>query len=137
MNLPITQTTIEDLKIFFFVVRPVDTTSAVLNVQEEGFSALAFNLEGAQQQFFNKYQGKEAMNAKSLGSVLVKDIQDLLESPLLAPDKADRPKADPMMTRDQFLNNMKFVADEYLEDEKDVKALEKLIKKLTGEITPA
>ena len=125
--IPITQTVTEELKIFFFVVRPAESASSVLNLQEQGFSALAFNLDDANAQFINKFQGKEALNAKNLGFVLVKDIQSLVETKLF---EMDKPEVKAQTTKEQFLLNMQLMAEEYVEDEKDAKTLNRIIKKM-------
>ena len=117
---------------YFFVLRPPHIT---VNVEEEGFAALAHTLEGAQAQL-NGYaasKGKKEVSYKVLGQVDVAQIMTQVDVPKALTDPPVALSLTPeakKLSKEQFLTSLQMTAEELMTDEKDKGKLLTIIEKL-------
>ena len=126
MNLPLSEVSKKDLKLFYFISRPMP-----LEVKNEGVvTSVGFDLETAIAKALQK--GPSGYSIKFVGSQLVKDIVDIVS---LSEKKVDQNPPSPQekvkkINFVQFKNNLLLVVDDFVEKKEDQIVLKRIIKEL-------
>ena len=122
----LTQNTNQELKLFFFAVRP---PNFVATVTEEGAAVIAYNLQDAFSKAAVGYTGR-TVHLTNLGETNVKEILDQVwvgEVPKEAPREPPPAKET---TKQQFILNLRLCADKYIVDQQKKDQLHELINNL-------
>ena len=128
-SLPLTRQ--EDLKLYFFVVRPGNT---FVTTAEEGFATVTYTSDEAHKAFVDAYNAKgKIATGRLIGAVSVKNILDKVPpQQTVTLVEEEKPKARPLtrkMTDAQFLVNLKLVSDKFVKDPTDRDALNAIISR--------